>query len=269
MSVAIVTGASRGLGRAIAIDLADDGWDVVIDGRDPTSLVEVVRRARGCSSARCTPIAGSVDRSCPPGRVGGSGRLRSAGSTCWSTTPASSGPAPCRISSDSRSMRFGTVYEVNVIAPLALLQLALPLLRRSKGTVVSVSSDAAVEAYQGWGGYGSSKAALDQLHQDPRGRRARRCRSTCSTRATCARTCTRPPSPVRTSPIGPTRSRWCRRFRHSSAQHARAAGTGRPNGCRHEPVTAAVPTSRPRWPRPTGTTLPPHSRPRNLPRPGG
>jgi NAD(P)-dependent dehydrogenase (short-subunit alcohol dehydrogenase family) len=53
---------------------------------------------------------------------------------------------------------------VNVIAPLALLQLALPALRRSKGKVVSMSSDAAVEAYEGWGGYGSSKAALDQLH---------------------------------------------------------------------------------------------------------
>ena len=58
-----------------------------------------------------------------------------------------------------------TVYEVNVVAPLALVQLALPLLRRSGGTVVSLSSDAAVEAYEGWGGYGSSKAALDQLHR--------------------------------------------------------------------------------------------------------
>jgi NAD(P)-dependent dehydrogenase (short-subunit alcohol dehydrogenase family) len=57
------------------------------------------------------------------------------------------------------------VYEVNVIAALALLQGALPLLRRSGGTAVSLSSDAAVEGYEGWGGYGSSKAALDQLHQ--------------------------------------------------------------------------------------------------------
>ena len=57
------------------------------------------------------------------------------------------------------------VYDVNVFAPLALVQESLPLLRVSKGTVVSVSSDAAVEAYEGWGGYGSSKAALDQLHR--------------------------------------------------------------------------------------------------------
>jgi NAD(P)-dependent dehydrogenase (short-subunit alcohol dehydrogenase family) len=57
------------------------------------------------------------------------------------------------------------VFDVNVVAPLALIQLALPLLRQSRGAVVSLSSDAAVEAYEGWGGYGSSKAALDQLHR--------------------------------------------------------------------------------------------------------
>jgi NAD(P)-dependent dehydrogenase (short-subunit alcohol dehydrogenase family) len=56
------------------------------------------------------------------------------------------------------------VYEVNVVAPLALVQAALPLLRRTRGTVLSISSDAAIEAYEGWGGYGSSKAALDQVH---------------------------------------------------------------------------------------------------------
>src|SRR5207249_483584 len=55
------------------------------------------------------------------------------------------------------------VYAVNVLAPLAMTQLVLPMLITSGGTVVNVSSDAAVEAYEGWGGYGSSKAALDQL----------------------------------------------------------------------------------------------------------
>ncbi len=57
------------------------------------------------------------------------------------------------------------VYEVNTVAPLALVQAALPRLRQRSGTLVSVSSDAAVEAYAGWGGYGSSKAALDHLHR--------------------------------------------------------------------------------------------------------
>jgi NAD(P)-dependent dehydrogenase (short-subunit alcohol dehydrogenase family) len=58
-----------------------------------------------------------------------------------------------------------SVIEVNTMAPLALIQLALALLTKSHGTVVSLSSDAAVEAYEGWGGYGSSKAALDHLHR--------------------------------------------------------------------------------------------------------
>jgi NAD(P)-dependent dehydrogenase (short-subunit alcohol dehydrogenase family) len=55
------------------------------------------------------------------------------------------------------------VYEVNVVAPLALIQEALPLLRRRGGRIVNVTSDASVEAYDGWGGYGSSKAALEQM----------------------------------------------------------------------------------------------------------
>jgi NAD(P)-dependent dehydrogenase (short-subunit alcohol dehydrogenase family) len=54
------------------------------------------------------------------------------------------------------------VYEVNVVAPLALVQSSLPLLRRAHGTVVNITSDAAREPYDGWGGYGSSKAALEQ-----------------------------------------------------------------------------------------------------------
>ncbi len=57
----------------------------------------------------------------------------------------------------------GEIFTVNVLAPLALVQLALPLLERSHGTIVNVSSDAAVEGYEGWGGYGASKAALEQL----------------------------------------------------------------------------------------------------------
>ena len=73
------------------------------------------------------------------------------------------GPSPLPRLEDYPLAALRHVYEVNVIAPLALIQEALPLLRRSHGTVVSLSSDAAVEGYEGWGGYGSSKAALDQL----------------------------------------------------------------------------------------------------------
>jgi NAD(P)-dependent dehydrogenase (short-subunit alcohol dehydrogenase family) len=73
------------------------------------------------------------------------------------------GPSPQPRLADYRADELARVYEVDVLAPHALLREALPLLRRSVGTVVNVSSDAAVEAYEGWGGYGSAKAALDQL----------------------------------------------------------------------------------------------------------
>jgi NAD(P)-dependent dehydrogenase (short-subunit alcohol dehydrogenase family) len=163
MSVAIITGASRGLGRATAIDLVDDGWDVVIDGRDPTSLAEVVGRLRG-SLGTVHAIAGSVTDPSHRAEL-----VRSAtalgGLDLLVNNASELGPSPLPNLDRMPLDAFRTVYEVNVIAPLALLQLVLPLLRRSKGTVVSVSSDAAVEAYEGWGGYGSSKAALDQLHR--------------------------------------------------------------------------------------------------------
>jgi NAD(P)-dependent dehydrogenase (short-subunit alcohol dehydrogenase family) len=73
------------------------------------------------------------------------------------------GPSPLPLLADLTPEVLRQVYEVNVIAPWALTRLTLPLLRRSRGTIISVSSDAAVEPYPGWGGYGSSKAALDQL----------------------------------------------------------------------------------------------------------
>ena len=86
-----------------------------------------------------------------------------AGSTSWSTTPAPSDRHPLPELAAYPLAELEQVYRVNVIAPLALVQLALPLLRTGAGTVVSVTSDAAVEPYETWGGYGSSKAALEQL----------------------------------------------------------------------------------------------------------
>ena len=73
------------------------------------------------------------------------------------------GPSPLPALAEYPAAALRDVYEVNVFAPLALVQLALPALRDMHGTVIDVSSDAAVEGYAGWGGYGSSKAALDQL----------------------------------------------------------------------------------------------------------
>jgi NAD(P)-dependent dehydrogenase (short-subunit alcohol dehydrogenase family) len=162
MPVAVVTGGSRGFGRALAIDLAKDGWSVVIDGRDQSSL-ERVGNDLSSLGGPSTLIVGDITS--PEHRTALIQSAEKLGSLDLLVNNASTlGPSPLPRLGDYPLAALRHVYEVNVIAPLALLQEALPLLRRSGGTAVSLSSDAAVEGYEGWGGYGSSKAALDQLH---------------------------------------------------------------------------------------------------------
>ncbi len=162
MPVALVTGASRGLGRAMATSLAVDGWDLVVDGRRDRPLGEVGRALRRFGT-RVETIAGDVTDADHRGALMaaadalGSLHLVVNNASALGATPL---PALDRYPLDA----LRRIYEVNVFAPLALVQAALPRLRVGRGTIVAVSSDAAVEAYEGWGGYGSSKAALDQIH---------------------------------------------------------------------------------------------------------
>jgi NAD(P)-dependent dehydrogenase (short-subunit alcohol dehydrogenase family) len=163
MPVAIITGASKGFGRAVATDLAADGWKVVIDGRHRGPLAAVAA-ALEAAGGTVTPVAGDVTDAAH--RVAVVAAAESLGGVDLLVQNASElGPSPLPPLRRFPVDVLRHVYEVNVIAPLALFQLALPGLRAAGGTVVSVSSDAAVEAYAGWGGYGSSKSALDQLHQ--------------------------------------------------------------------------------------------------------
>ena len=163
MPVALITGGSRGFGRALAIDLATDGWRVVIDGRDPAALQEVGGWL-ATLGARSTVIAGDVTS--PTHRRALVDAASEAGSLDLVVNNASTlGPTPLPPLDRYPLDELRRLYEVNVVAPLALVQEALPVLRSSGGTVVSLSSDAAVEGYEGWGGYGSSKAATDLLHR--------------------------------------------------------------------------------------------------------
>ena len=163
MAVAVITGASRGFGRALAIDLAKDGWDLVVDGRQRGSLDDLGRELDGLGVS-VTRIVGDVtDADHRDALVEAAERRGSLDLLVNNASTLGPSPLPRLESFAIDSLR--QVYEVNTIAPLALVQAALPLLRRSDGIVVSVSSDAAVEAYEGWGGYGSSKAALDHLHR--------------------------------------------------------------------------------------------------------
>ncbi|TMK87234.1 MAG: SDR family oxidoreductase, partial [Actinobacteria bacterium] len=155
---ALITGASRGLGRALAGALAKRGWRLVVDARGAEDLAAVADEL----STRTNVVAVAGDVSDEQHRkqlidaVGG-GRLDLLVNNASLLGPS---PQPRLADYDLDTLR--RVYDVNVFGPLRLTQLALPLLRASAGHVVNVTSDAAVEAYEGWGGYGSSKAAFEQ-----------------------------------------------------------------------------------------------------------
>lgn len=157
---ALVTGASRGLGRALATALADRGWHLVVDGRDAGRLTEVADELS--TRTKVTPITGDVadagHRQALADAVAEVGRL-----DVLVNNASELGPSPLPPLATHPLDLLQRVYDVNTIAPLALLQLVLGTLRRSGGRVLNLSSDAAVEPYAGWGGYGSSKAALDHL----------------------------------------------------------------------------------------------------------
>jgi NAD(P)-dependent dehydrogenase (short-subunit alcohol dehydrogenase family) len=157
MPTAIVTGASRGLGLALARALAERRWELVVDAREPTALeaarVEIARLTS------VTALAGDVSDERHAGDL-----VAAAGPRIDALVNNASllGPVPQPTLADYPPEALEAVYRVNVLAPARLFQLALPLLAPG-ARLLNVTSDAAVESYAGWGGYGSSKAALDQL----------------------------------------------------------------------------------------------------------
>ena len=154
MPVGIVTGASRGLGLALARVLAEQGWRLVVDARGAEALGEATAGLPGV-----TAIAGDVtDAEHRRALVDAAGEPIDLVVNNASVL----GPSPQPALADYPLDELRRVYEANVIAPLALLQLALPRLADG-AAVLDVTSDAGVEAYEGWGGYGSSKAALERL----------------------------------------------------------------------------------------------------------
>jgi NAD(P)-dependent dehydrogenase (short-subunit alcohol dehydrogenase family) len=154
--VAIVTGASRGLGLALARELAAAGWRLVIDARGRQELERAARELAEVGDVRA--LAGDVS---DPGHR--SALVDAAGDRIDLLVNNASilGPSPQPQLDAYPLAEMEAVLRVNVLAPLALIQLALP--RMAKGAIVNLTSDAAVEPYAGWGGYGSSKAALEQL----------------------------------------------------------------------------------------------------------
>lgn len=155
---AIVTGASRGLGLALARALAQRGWRLVIDARNADDL-DAARAALADAGGDVTAVAGDVADSWHRGTL-----VEAAGERIDLLVNNASvlGASPLPALADYPLDVLEQVLRINTLAPLALIQLALPRMPAG-GRIVNVTSDAAVEGYEGWGGYGASKAALEQL----------------------------------------------------------------------------------------------------------
>jgi NAD(P)-dependent dehydrogenase (short-subunit alcohol dehydrogenase family) len=153
---AIITGASQGLGLALATELAHRSWSLAIDARTQSDLERVAEELGALTEVQA--VAGDVVDDWHRGAL-----IAAAGDRIDLLVNNASrlGPSP-QPSLDAYPLdELERVLRVNLLAPLALIQLALS--RMSGGCVINVTSDAAVEPYPGWGGYGSSKAALEQL----------------------------------------------------------------------------------------------------------
>ncbi|MGH9210741.1 MAG: SDR family NAD(P)-dependent oxidoreductase [Acidimicrobiales bacterium] len=157
-ATALITGASRGLGLALARDLAADRWQLLVDGRDPTALHAAAAELGERTLVRALP--GDVaDPSHQRALASAAVELGGLDVVVHNASALGASPLPDLAVYPVDVLR--AVFDVNVIAPVALTQILLPHLR-SGARIVTISSDAAVEAYSGWGGYGASKAALDQ-----------------------------------------------------------------------------------------------------------
>lgn len=155
--VAVITGASQGLGRALAHELASRGWALVLDARHERALADAVRTLPGGPHPA---IAGDVaDPAHRRDLVDVAAELGGASALVNNASTLGASPLPSLAELDAAT--YLRILEVNLVAPLALTAALLPQLRRTSGAVLNLSSDAAVEAYETWGGYGSSKAALD------------------------------------------------------------------------------------------------------------
>jgi NAD(P)-dependent dehydrogenase (short-subunit alcohol dehydrogenase family) len=157
MPLAILTGASRGLGLALARALADKQWALILDARGWDDLEREARELAAITEVVAIPgdVTDPEHRTALVAAAGDEVDL-------LVNNASALGPSPMPPLAKYPLDQLEHVYQVNVIAPLALTQLVLPRLPDG-GRVINVTSDAAVEPYETWGGYGSSKAALEQV----------------------------------------------------------------------------------------------------------
>ena len=156
---ALITGASRGFGLALARGLARDGWQLLIDARGANALEAARRELADLTNVVALP--GDVrDAGHRAELVSAAAQL--GGLDLLVNNAGILGPSPQPALTDYPPDVLAVVFETNVIAPLALIQAAQHEFKPG-ATVINITSDAAVEAYEGWGGYGAAKAALEQI----------------------------------------------------------------------------------------------------------
>ena len=156
---ALITGASRGLGLAIATALAQEGWQLILNGRNPEALLKAQTALSALTEVEA--ISGDIMDEIHliqfPQRITPFGQL-----DLVINNASTIGPSPQPALLDYPIETIHQIFHTNVIAPLSLLQKIRAYLH-PKAIIINISSDASVEAYEGWGGYGASKAALDHL----------------------------------------------------------------------------------------------------------
>jgi len=156
---ALVTGASRGLGLALARALARDGWTLILDARGADALEAA--HAELATQTRVLAIPGDVTD--PRHRAALADAARSVGGLDAVVNNAGIlGPSPLPALLDFPLDALEDIFRANVVAPLAVLQAVREALKPG-ARILNITSDAGVEAYPGWGGYGAGKAALEQL----------------------------------------------------------------------------------------------------------
>lgn len=162
IATALITGASRGFGKALATALAQRDWDLVIDARTEDDLTRVAGEIDDLGQGTVVAVPGDIADihhvAALTEAAEDLGRL-----DLLVNNASMLGPSPQPRLDVYPIDVLRDVLEVNLIGPLRLVQATLPLLRASRGKIVNITSDAAVEGYEGWGGYGSSKAALEQV----------------------------------------------------------------------------------------------------------
>ena len=160
---AIITGASRGLGKALARELATRGWDLVVDARDADALASARDEIDAAGPGRVVAVPGDVADAAHVGELVAAATATGGGLDLLVANAGTLGPSPLSRLADLPPDDLERTLRTNVVAQLRLIQAALPHLRATGGALVDVTSDAAVEGYEGWGAYGASKAAFEQL----------------------------------------------------------------------------------------------------------